>query len=119
VDVQIHVFFASALVGGQWSASGPSRFSSGKGPTVPIGWEVGWTPEPVWSIWRSENSLPYRDSYSDSRVVQPVGSHYTDYITKAHYSEVMLSNETMTIVVYVMIIWKFIWIVILKFVLEV
>jgi hypothetical protein len=26
---------------------------------------VGWTPEPVWTVYRSENSLPYRDSNSD------------------------------------------------------
>jgi hypothetical protein len=27
VDVYIHVFFTSALVGGEWSASRPSRFT--------------------------------------------------------------------------------------------
>jgi hypothetical protein len=27
VDVQIHVFFTSALVGGEWTASRPSRFT--------------------------------------------------------------------------------------------
>jgi hypothetical protein len=30
-------------------------------------------------IWRSENSLSYRDSNSDLSVVQPVASRYTDY----------------------------------------
>jgi hypothetical protein len=30
VDVQIHTFFTSALIGGQWSASRPCRFTSGE-----------------------------------------------------------------------------------------
>jgi hypothetical protein len=48
-------------------------------PLVPIGWEVGWTPEPVWTTWRRENSWPYWDSNSVPSVTQPVASHYTDY----------------------------------------
>jgi hypothetical protein len=47
-------------------------------PPVPIQFEAGWVPEQVWTIWRSENSCPYRDSNSDPSVVQPVGSRYTD-----------------------------------------
>jgi hypothetical protein len=74
VDVQIHVFLTSALVGGEWSA-----LPTGKEPPVPIGQEVGWTSEPVWTTWRRENSSLYRDSNSDSSVVQPVASRYTDY----------------------------------------
>jgi hypothetical protein len=31
VDVQIHVFLTSALVGGQWSAWRPGRFTPGEG----------------------------------------------------------------------------------------
>jgi hypothetical protein len=27
-------------------------------PAVPIGWEAGWDPEPVWTLWRKEKSLP-------------------------------------------------------------
>jgi hypothetical protein len=46
-----------------------------KEPPVPI----GWTSESVWTIWRRENSWPYRDSNSDSSVVQLVASRYTDY----------------------------------------
>jgi hypothetical protein len=30
VDVQIHIFLTSALVGGEWSASRPGRFTPGK-----------------------------------------------------------------------------------------
>jgi hypothetical protein len=37
VDVYSHVFFTSALVGGEWSASRPDRFTCGEEPPVPIG----------------------------------------------------------------------------------
>jgi hypothetical protein len=30
VDVQIHIFLTSALVGGEWSASRPGRFTTGE-----------------------------------------------------------------------------------------
>jgi hypothetical protein len=30
VDVYIHIFFISALAGGEWSASRPGRFTPGK-----------------------------------------------------------------------------------------
>jgi hypothetical protein len=43
-------FMASALDGGEWSASRPGRaFSQEKGPPVPIVQEAGWAPEPVWT----------------------------------------------------------------------
>jgi hypothetical protein len=31
VDIYIHIFLASALVGGEWSASRPGRFTLGEG----------------------------------------------------------------------------------------
>jgi hypothetical protein len=36
VDILIHIFLTSALVGGEWSASRPCRFSPGKELPVPI-----------------------------------------------------------------------------------
>jgi hypothetical protein len=30
VDVEIHIFLTSALVGGEWSASSPGRFTTGE-----------------------------------------------------------------------------------------
>jgi hypothetical protein len=41
VDVYIHIFLTSALVGGEWSASRPAALSPGKEPPVPIGQEAG------------------------------------------------------------------------------
>ena len=38
----------SALDGGGWSTPHPGRFTPGKDP-VPIVWEAGWTPGPVWT----------------------------------------------------------------------
>jgi hypothetical protein len=68
-----------ALVGGEWSASRPGRFTPGKKHPVSIVQEVGWTPVPVLTTWRSKNSWPYQYSNSVLSVVQPVASRYIDY----------------------------------------
>jgi hypothetical protein len=41
----------SVLAGGVWLALSPE-----KEPLVPIGWEVEWAPEPVWTTWKNKNS---------------------------------------------------------------
>jgi hypothetical protein len=41
VNVQIHVFFTTALVGGEWSASRPGRFTPGE-RTPGTHWIGGW-----------------------------------------------------------------------------
>jgi hypothetical protein len=41
VDVQIHIFLTSALVGGEWSASLSGRFNHGKG-ILGTHWTGGW-----------------------------------------------------------------------------
>jgi hypothetical protein len=56
----------------------PAALTTEKDSPVPIRWEVWWIPEPVWSTWKSQNSLPYRDSNSDPSVVKPIASRYTD-----------------------------------------
>jgi hypothetical protein len=50
-------------VSGQLHA--PAALPPGKEPPVPFEYEVGWTAEPVWTIWRSENSYPHRDLNPD------------------------------------------------------
>jgi hypothetical protein len=58
----------------RWVVSIPpiQLYTRGKRPPVPTGYEVGRTPVPVWTIWRRENSWPFRDSNSDPSVVQPL-----------------------------------------------
>jgi hypothetical protein len=74
--VDIHVFLTSVVARRAWSASSPGHFITEKVDPVPIAQEVGWTPEPVWTIWRRENSWRHRDSNSDPSVVQSVASRY-------------------------------------------
>jgi hypothetical protein len=75
-----HIFLTSALPEGEWSASCTSRFTPGERAH----WIGGrWTPEPIWTTWRRENSWPDRDSNSDPSVVQPAASRYTDYTIPA------------------------------------
>jgi hypothetical protein len=51
-------------------------FTPGKDP-IPIVQEAGWAPGPVWT--GVENLTPPLEF--DSQTVQPVASHYTDYVT--------------------------------------
>jgi hypothetical protein len=71
-------FSSSALHGGEWSASRPSRaLASGKGPPVPIVQEAGW------AIQLEEKSFRLcQGSNLDRPVVQPVARHYTDWGTR-------------------------------------
>jgi hypothetical protein len=42
VDVQIHIFLTSALLGGEWSTSRPGRFTPrGKSPLYPLDRRLG------------------------------------------------------------------------------
>jgi hypothetical protein len=47
---------------------------------------------PVWTTWRSDNSYPHRHLNSDSLVVRPVTSHYTDYANPAPCTLLKESN---------------------------
>jgi hypothetical protein len=57
-------------VNGQLHAS--TTLPLGKEPPVPIGWEAGWTPEPVWTTWRKFMTLPGLELRPFSR---PARSH--------------------------------------------
>jgi hypothetical protein len=55
-------------------------FTSGKNP-VPIGPEVGWAREPVWTEVTGKTLHLCRGSSLDRPVVQSVARHYTDWAT--------------------------------------
>jgi hypothetical protein len=76
----------SALDGGEWSASRPSRpLAPGKVPPVPIVQEAEWAPELVWTQRLEKKSFCLcRGSNLDRPVVQSVTRHYTDWTTPAH-----------------------------------
>jgi hypothetical protein len=72
VDIQILVFLTSVLVGGEWSASSPARFTARERAPLPIGYKIGWVPVPVWTMWRRENTCPYLDLNPDPSVLYNV-----------------------------------------------
>jgi hypothetical protein len=43
-----------------------------KEPLIPIAYEAGWTPEPIWMFWRRENVLVLPGINSDSASIQPI-----------------------------------------------
>jgi hypothetical protein len=96
VDVYMHIFLTSALTGSEWSAPRSYLYSREKSTPVLIGLEAGWASETLWTLWRRENSWPYRDSKCDLSVVQPIASLYTNYIIPALrvYTENFLYNGT-------------------------
>jgi hypothetical protein len=76
VNVQIHIFLTSALVGGEWSASRPGGFTHGERDRG-THWIGGWVdPRTGLDDVEKRKFLPYRDSNSDPSVVQPVASRY-------------------------------------------
>jgi hypothetical protein len=51
-----------------------AALSPGKEPPAPIGYEAGWAPEPVWTLWREEKSCTIENR---TRVIKPVVRRYT------------------------------------------
>jgi hypothetical protein len=82
VDVQIHVFFTSAVVGGEWSASRPGRFTPGE--RAPGTHRIGGWVGPRTGLEDVEKILdPTRTQNSDDSAAQPVACCYTDCAIKA------------------------------------
>jgi hypothetical protein len=82
VGADIDPYFLDLYTSWRWVVSFTHwpLYPRGKSPRYPLDGGVGWTPEPVWTTRRRENSWPYRDSNSDPPVVQPVASRYKDYV---------------------------------------
>jgi hypothetical protein len=72
VDVEIHIFLTSALIGGEWSVSHPGRFTPGKDYPVQLyGKLVG--PQSLCGRRGEEKILdPTVTRTSDLSVIQPV-----------------------------------------------
>jgi hypothetical protein len=54
----------------------PAALTPEKELAVPIGYEAGWTPEPVWTLWSAEKSLALDGNQTPAD--QPVVRRYTD-----------------------------------------
>jgi hypothetical protein len=67
VDIQIHIFSISALLGNEWSASRPGRYE--------LDWRLG---EPKNQSVRCGEETNLDRTNSDPSAVQPVASRYTD-----------------------------------------
>jgi hypothetical protein len=79
VDVQIHVFLTSALVGDEWSVSRPTRFTSEE--RAPSTHSIGDWMDPRGSLDNTKKrklSDPTQTQVLTPSVVQPVASHYTN-----------------------------------------
>jgi hypothetical protein len=81
--IKIHVFLTSTQAEGEWSASRPCRFTPGE--KAPGTHWIG-----VWVDSRAclddvkkKKFLTYQGSTSNTSVVQPVASRYTDYAIPA------------------------------------
>jgi hypothetical protein len=90
VDSQIHIFLTSALVGGEWLASHPCRFTPG------AHWIGGWVGPQSRSGRRGENSWPYPDSNSDPSVVEPATSRYTDWAIPATHLTISVKDALLS-----------------------
>jgi hypothetical protein len=53
----------------------PATLPPGKELPVPIGQEVRWSPDPVWTLWSIEKCLPLDGNRTPA--VQPVARRYT------------------------------------------
>jgi hypothetical protein len=56
------LFLTSALMEASGQLHAPSALPLGEEPPVPIVYEAGWAPEPVWTLWRREKTFPCRES---------------------------------------------------------
>jgi hypothetical protein len=65
-------------------------YPPGKEPAVPIEWETGWAPEPIWTHRRRENSCTVRNR---TRAVRHVSRYYTDWAISTPSREVSIGKR--------------------------
>jgi hypothetical protein len=71
VDVWIHVFLTSVLVGGEWTTSRPGRFTPGERALNSL-WTGGWVgPRAGLDDVEKRKFWPHWDSNSDPRPCSP------------------------------------------------
>jgi hypothetical protein len=99
VEVQIHVFFTSALIGGGWSASLSDRFISEERATrYPLGRRLG---GPQNQSRRHGEEDIIEPTGTRSPLLQPVDSRHTDCAIPAPFSmERYLINSRCNFVLY-------------------
>jgi hypothetical protein len=81
VDAQSHIFLTSALVGGEWSASRPGRFTPGE-RAPETHWIGDWV-GPRAGLDNLEKKFFILPGIELWPVLQPVASRYTDYAISA------------------------------------
>ena len=77
VEIWLHVFLTSAVVGGWWSTSRSGRSVPGDQKPAPTEKEAGWAPQTVWAFWGKKYFLALPGFVSRSSNLQT--SCYTDY----------------------------------------
>jgi hypothetical protein len=82
VDVQIHIFLTSALVGGERSASRPGRFTPREKASV-THWNGGWVGPRAGFDDVGKRTFLSLPGLELQLFVQPVASRYTDYASPA------------------------------------
>jgi hypothetical protein len=127
LDVRIHLFMFSTLIGGGCLVSRHGRLTpppEGKVPPLSFGSEAGWAPESVWSMSRGLELRPlghaflgqslYRLSYPGScRIVIPhlnTGRNITDclLITISGFGSRLLRFQKIT---YVRVIFIYLYVI--------
>jgi hypothetical protein len=78
VDVYIHIFLTSALVGGEWSSSRPAALPPGRSPRYPFYRRFGGPQSRSGRYGEVKMFDPTGTQIPALLVVQPVASRYTD-----------------------------------------
>jgi hypothetical protein len=102
VDIYFHVILTSALVGGEWLASRPGRFTAGE-RTPGTHWIGGWV-DPRAGLDEVEKRK-FLYSNSEPSIVQPVASRYTDCAIPAPN----IKQCIIIIIIIIIIIYCKIW----------